>query len=830
MRKSDLFFWGSIGLLITLAISTALINIFIWSNFLLFLGSGFLTTFLFFKKSSWQTRLLLSYPLSLSSLPLIYFLSFLNVPIYKSMAWFFLILFPVIGLWRGRDEIKSKLEKLKEYFIKVKQRNDFTPEEIKFLRSCFYTIIGIAALLFLIAAICSPLLGQKLFPVNGDFNPEMNAARVLQQQLEKEYHISNWRTDVMAGYPPYQHEGFLTYLVIGLPNYLFSTNILQTVGAFYFFLLFLPPFLTFILLRSWNVKLLLSLLGAALLFTLLYPLISSGQMRHIALVTLFLSGFYSYYLLMKERQPKYLFLLTICFLFLSFSISRAGLLFFLLLLLSSAVYLFLEKGLIKKWFHWAFIYWKALSIIILLCLTNLFWLLPFLETKEYLSPTAAADLFNNSPISKMLSHFQGYFDMFSVENNNFSVILAMVLLTAGIMIIFILKAQTTEEKVSKAFFLALVLLPLIYLLIYFEKNVALLGLERIIKGRYFLPLAIIPLCIFINKLKALEIGTFGKRTKWVYFGFVLIIILILSVTIPNAEQYTKKYITNPLSLDLKELKIPYLQQKQDYGRINLYGAYFAPYLLPFGIANNHPAMEIGIIQSSKSDFLYKQRDYYHTFEFPFSQNLNYTLNSYWQSYTKYILLYKCSGPPRGSQVTASLLKSSGQFRVTPIGSCLDLYEWENLSYAEEVIPYYINVSEQEFYTLLENKDYIGPVDPVVAKQYNLTKIGFIGAPKQKKKNSTPITVHWVNSEKLTIQGNFSAESWIVLRENYFPYWKAENGHNEVPVYEANTGIILIKPGQGQEIILNYETPFYQKVLVLLSLIILTGAFLFFSKN
>jgi uncharacterized membrane protein len=82
-----------------------------------------------------------------------------------------------------------------------------------------------------------------------------------------------------------------------------------------------------------------------------------------------------------------------------------------------------------------------------------------------------------------------------------------------------------------------------------------------------------------------------------------------------------------------------------------------------------------------------------------------------------------------------------------------------------------------------------------------------------------------NDETIVVRGPFPRQDeWIVVKEAYFPRWRAQQGSTELKVYQSNLGTMLVQARGTGDITLKYDNTVLEKTLAFIALILLVGIY------
>ena len=178
----------------------------------------------------------------------------------------------------------------------------------------------------------------------------------------------------------------------------------------------------------------------------------------------------------------------------------------------------------------------------------------------------------------------------------------------------------------------------------------------------------------------------------------------------------------------------------------------------------------------------------------------FKLNGY-----KYLFLNICH--PSGSVVAQKIFPdfSHGIYQ----NECMVFLTVNNTNYIEKID--IVENVDDEIYKTKEGYKFT-----TILKDYGFEdeQLDFVSAPKEPE----PLQFERISQSKFKISGNFEENENILVKERYWPRWKAYMNGREIPVYPNNHDLILLKTIKGDNILLEYTPLKIEKVIGNLSLI------------
>jgi hypothetical protein len=174
---------------------------------------------------------------------------------------------------------------------------------------------------------------------------------------------------------------------------------------------------------------------------------------------------------------------------------------------------------------------------------------------------------------------------------------------------------------------------------------------------------------------------------------------------------------------------------------------------------------------------------------------------------EYAWFFVCSSP---GQVSINSFNYTNFKLIYTDNQCSYIFKIPNSTLADIVSP----ISYLSYLNNTNHQDYISSKE----YEFNLNYPEF---------NSYSANLNKISESKYEIKGPFKQNQWIHFKENYYPSVHAydENGKN-LEIIQANTGFILVKPGNANIINIIFSPTSLEIICVILTIIGIFGSFIF----
>jgi hypothetical protein len=202
-------------------------------------------------------------------------------------------------------------------------------------------------------------------------------------------------------------------------------------------------------------------------------------------------------------------------------------------------------------------------------------------------------------------------------------------------------------------------------------------------------------------------------------------------------------------------------------------------------------------------------------------NLSYIINRMRTTFTRYIIVIK--DPNRMGDITyARLLGGLGNTSVLFDNSQLAIFIVPDSYYVQSVVPVRTNLTKEEVYSASGGWKVFWLKDNSYSET-ELSSISDIDRLPYPKVYAFKMLSHG----EYELTGNFTGE-WIVVKDHYFPTWRAEMDGKLLRIEESNLGTLMIKTEQGSRIHLYHEPYWFEKLLSAVSVIFILSCFILLS--
>jgi hypothetical protein len=337
------------------------------------------------------------------------------------------------------------------------------------------------------------------------------------------------------------------------------------------------------------------------------------------------------------------------------------------------------------------------------------------------------------------------------------------------------------------------------------------------------------LVLLILMVFALFIGRiFDNANKWVKIGAVVLVVALLGLNGPLARTQANNWVGEQAQNGLFSQEYSYLDSLGP-GRVINYGI-FAYATEPFIPALSKSLWMIthttGVGARTMPQYEFKDGS---ESALNMDHNLTYIVNRMRTTFTRYVIIIK--DPSRKGDITHALLNGylTTNLNTTP------LYDSDQLSmllipdsyYIQSVIPASTNLSKEEIYSDFDGWKFFGFAQPQKPEDYGMS-IGMVAGlrnlPYPKVYN------YKINYQgDMDVYGNFSGE-WIVVKDHYFPTWRAEMNGKQLRIEESNLGTLLIKTEPGSKIHLYHEPYWFERPLSAAAIIFILVCFVLVSYS
>lgn len=194
-------------------------------------------------------------------------------------------------------------------------------------------------------------------------------------------------------------------------------------------------------------------------------------------------------------------------------------------------------------------------------------------------------------------------------------------------------------------------------------------------------------------------------------------------------------------------------------------------------------------------------------------NITYILNRMRTTFTKYIVVVK--NPARRGDVAHTIF--SGQMEPEFDSPELSMFVIPNSTYIHSVVPIKTQLSKEQIYSAPEGwKVYVLNSSNKVIN--SVSEFESLPQPRNYDFKTE-------GRGEIEIYGEFDG-GWIVVKDHYYPTWRAYMNGKELRIEESNLGTMLIKTEKGNKISMTHKQYAYEPVLSVLALITLFAVMLF----
>ncbi|MBI2564526.1 hypothetical protein HYV79_00860 [Candidatus Woesearchaeota archaeon] len=632
---------------------------------------------------------------------------------------------------------------------------------------------AILILLLTSAFILSPAARPHVLS-DTDYLPEAWQGLNINHQIERSGSIALWTKELLVGYPRFIYDGFISYekfgflsMIFGTKNYFGSINSVLII-SFLFMLLGVYRYCRYLggkeywsLIPPWFI------LGSYLFIQLL----GLGYLRAIMSISI-----YPLMLIcsinIKENWRLLLMISILSF----FHHPMYGLITIIFCcLLNCLKYKSIDET-IKP-----IMYLSSLFFII-----TLFWLIPALTTKEYsfmeISKVSSAS-------EKLIDYFNFLFNLIVNEDEYF-----WIFFITGLIATIIYNPSYLYVL------LTIILYGLIYVIPIIGKVLNSIDLGRL-RWLWFMLFS-----IFIISLQNIK----NKKLAKLLFA-IIVIFLVLKLITPH-QQIKKFYFDERSADEIYNFSILSKLKTLPEGRIVTYGAFAAVFDNFLQIISQKDIIHYGMYHGQHMNLFEKTRSKDGNYTLP--DSTQQTLNYLRASFTPFIVVSECSKERPGAKTTLRLYKeANNELEETYSEDCIRVFKIKNISFIEKIT--LASVPENESLYMSWNNSWKAynaegaEANMIIQKEEELTKI----------LDPEPLQYQRQNNEHIIIYEP-TENSWIVIKEQYHPYWKAHQSEKELTVYKSNIGTMLVKAETNEKIDLKFQNPGYVKWLALLSMLTL----------
>jgi len=736
--------------------------------FLIFLLPGFLLSFKFDGLTGLE-RFLVGFPISLLFFIVVQFLSFIGVPISVPLIFVISFILPVLLSLSKKDKIVG-----------------FFKQKIKY--SYFVPVLII---LIFTVLVWMPALNTDRLPLTAATGYYVQAL-TFEQGIVERGSIPLWDQNQDIGWPQFTFDPLGYYYMLGVGDFFTPWASLNANYNFLFvFGLVLMGLGFYSLSKRFGFSNYVSLLPA--FFAIAHPYVprfalATGYTKTVtALVMLpvVLNLFYIAY----KKDSKYYLLIAPVLASMFFIHTQPALQAGMLLALSFVLMKLWDRKISVKE-----VKYLVVSGVVFLFLVA-FWAVPMFSNMDFLSPS------RTYPEIDIVSYFSVFAKEPRLDMDPHVGIFFLIACLAGLGTAFYKKKNRVEfSSITLAHFL----IPFFFIL-------PVLG-EFITKINDYEKYVFVQIFSLVILLPALV--NFKDMKKYVA-GILLLILLANFVYVTNwrAEQWYSERGQNGIYVEGME----FLRTQPGPGRVMEYGTFG-------GAAGQFISQFSGRPNIGAAQPLSQHNDYFIVKTYsegdrtpPKDRSTTYVMNLLRQAFTRYIFIDMCGigGIPAYEQIKDTGLVPVFQSQ----NKCEVVLEQQGISFASKVKVADIRLSEIELYDKADAWKVIGFWENQETAEYVFdasTDVASVPEPEA-------VVFGRPHSEKIVLKGDFNGE-WIFIAESYFPRWVASMNGRPLEVKMSNLGFILVKSGQGKEIVLENKPFSYEVGLSLLAVLALLGFF------
>lgn len=187
--------------------------------------------------------------------------------------------------------------------------------------------------------------------------------------------------------------------------------------------------------------------------------------------------------------------------------------------------------------------------------------------------------------------------------------------------------------------------------------------------------------------------------------------------------------------------------------------------------------------------------------------------------TRYVWFDACN--PIGGQALMHLQSQVSGFARG--GKCLVVGFIPETALAAKVSPAYVELDEQALYSMEGSHNIVWPVGG--ESDFRIGVKDASGVPE-----SVPLDFKRLDYEGMRVSGGILPGDWVLVREKWFPLWKAFQDGVELEVYKANTGMMLVQASVSKPITFIFDKSGVLSYSALASLAGLLGGLTLFYRG
>ena len=210
--------------------------------------------------------------------------------------------------------------------------------------------------------------------------------------------------------------------------------------------------------------------------------------------------------------------------------------------------------------------------------------------------------------------------------------------------------------------------------------------------------------------------------------------------------------------------------------------------------------------------------------FPSQYPITYLSNRFRTTFTKYVLVFKCGYGEAAVAVEKyfdSNLNFTGMQKIFS-DQCHSLYVVADTNYAEKTTLIKSDIPEKTLYSYPFSYRGFGFHDENVytGKDYVIidNETGFLDfAPPVR------LAFELVNRDHIAVTGSLNEGDWVILKDHYYPGWKAYMDGKEIQLYKSNYLTMLVQTKAGSRIDFIHELLPYEKALIIFAILFIAGS-------
>lgn len=753
----------ALAVLISFALVFAAVPNMFPAVFLLFVPGFFASYAVSGKGLKLLERALIAYHITILFIVILYLFSFSGIFISKALLFFTVFLLPLLLAIPFRKRIIGDL----------KGTWEATPQA--------RTMASILLVVLFISLVWSPILAENKLQRTVGLG-YFYSVYAFEEHLKDYGEVLRWDSMQDLGVPIYNFDPILYPFAVGYVDLISGKSTNANMNYIYFYGLVSLGLAIYALGRRFSLK----YAALAAVFFLANPLLASlgvftGYSK--TFVTMSAVPMLFILLLLAFKNPKYYTLYGLVGASAVLGHLHVGAFGIFFSLMFALIYRLYERN--KPDMKEAL---AALKGLVIVAAISAIWIAPALYTVEYTSHEQHYDALDMNRMFTILTS-----EPKDPMNFDYNVGLGYLLLPlAGLGVAFSKK----RSRVPVGLLLPLALLILFILLApsFANQFTKILDVLRIVLFSTFLLTLIIP---FLLELES-------KQAKLVV-GIILLIVLAYYSN--NTHTRVDDWFSERAQGGIYQDVTGFLGQSPKEGRMIAYGTYGSAtgHALVMQSKRPHVGHNIPISQYTDIYFskLYNQGDHG-----PFAdKSTEYTLNMLRMSWSRYVFNYVCAfqGGKRAYEQFAPLNLPI----VYSDNQCSVVIELEPGGLAEKVKLSDIRLGEEELYSQPEAWKVIGIYNPRQGEEYDyvIDSVDDIANVEA----TVPLETTHKDPEKIVIQGDFKKGDWILIKESYFPNWKARitggegKGGTELQILQSNLYLMLLPiDANGTEITLTYE--------------------------